>query len=84
MKLITKLETLLLTKNGNFNLPLLWSKRKTTIYFLSAADNPEGEPNYAYNLYQCECDAICKVNVWNTPGKLWIDPLSVNIKFIPK
>ena len=27
---------------------------------------------YAYNLYQCQCGVVCKRDVWQNPGVLWI------------
>ena len=35
-------------------------------------DLPQFEPEIAYNIYQCHCGAICKENVWEFKGKLWI------------
>lgn len=36
-----------------------------------AEDDPDRQ--YAFNLYFCaRCMTMCKENVWNNPGKLWI------------
>lgn len=44
------------------------------------------DPNsgFAYNLYQCDyCGCICKDNVWNNPGELWINAHN-EIKFLER
>ena len=37
---------------------------------LEVHDNPK--TGYAYNLYSCSCGTICREDVWNNKGKLWI------------
>ena len=40
---------------------------------VAGSDNPQAKPKpYAYNLYQCECDAVCKKNIWSHDTEVWI------------
>lgn len=38
---------------------------------ISCHDNPNS--GFSYNLYQCDgCGSICRSDVWNDKGELWI------------
>ena len=34
-------------------------------------DHPD--EGYAFNLFLCECGIICKEDVWNNAGQIWIN-----------
>jgi len=63
--------------------PFCNANESTQFTRIGAYDNPQGKPKpYAYMIYQCECDAICKKNIWSHDTELWIDPTNqfLNIK----
>jgi sarcosine oxidase delta subunit len=54
--------------------PFCSADEETQFKIVSGADNPQGETGpYAYMLYQCECDAVCKQNIWSHSNELWIN-----------
>lgn len=57
--------------------PFCKASEKQQFDLKAVADSPND--GYAYNLFQCECDAICKKNVWKNAGELWIHPLTDEI-----
>lgn len=64
--------------------PFCGANEKTQFRLVAVADNPQADPAYAYNLFQCECDAICRKNMWANPGELWVHHISnETIEIIP-
>lgn len=65
--------------------PFCMAKENTQFRFILGADDPQGKPSpYAYNVYQCECDAICRENVWENKGWFWVHPVKNETIFVKK
>lgn len=53
--------------------PFCGANESTQFTGIHGADNPQGEPKpYAFLVYYCECDAICKRCIWGDPTTVWI------------
>ena len=63
--------------------PFCNASEETQFKIVAVADNPQAKPNpYCYTIYQCECDAILKRNIWKNPSDLWVSPGSRQVRLM--
>lgn len=68
--------------NKTLECPYCDAKEETQFELIGGADDPQGKPApYAYMVYRCECDAICKKNIWGDPSEIWISATNQYVNF---
>lgn len=61
--------------------PYCHAKESTQFRLIGGSDDPQAKPMpYAYMVYQCECDAICKRNIWSHQTEVWISGSNEDIQ----